>query len=266
MASRIDLLDRALAERSLAEFVRQAWGVLEPKPFLDNWHIDLLIEYLEAIADGDITRLIINVPPRSGKSLLATIFLPCWVWLHDPAERFMFASYSSILSTKHSVDRRTLIQSPWYQSHWGSIVKLADDSNQKTEFANTQRGHMIATSVNGSATGRGGNFLVCDDLINPAQANSDLERGAALRWFDETFSTRLDDKKIGRRIIIEQRTHANDLTSHLLAESGWHHVALPAIAERKTIIIFPRSHTQRVREEGDMLWPGPRRAGRARGR
>ena len=112
MTNRLHLLDRALAERSLAEFVRQAWGVLEPKPFQDNWHIDLLIEYLEAIADGDITRLIINVPPRSGKSLLATIFLPCWVWLHNPAERFMFASYSSILSTKHSVDRRTLIQSP----------------------------------------------------------------------------------------------------------------------------------------------------------
>ena len=62
-----------------------------------------------------------------------------------------------------------------------------------------------------------------------------------MRWFDETFSTRQDDKKIGRWIIIEQRTHANDLTSHLLAESGWHHVALPAIAERKTIIFFPRS-------------------------
>ena len=76
-----------------------------------------------------------------------------------------------------------------------------------------------------------------------------------MRWFDEAFSTRLDDKKIGRWIIIEQRTHANDLTSHLLAESGWHHIALPAIAEHKTIIIFPRSHTQRVREEGDILWP-----------
>src|SRR5260370_28205062 len=136
MASRIDLLDRVLAERSLADFVRQAWFVLEPKTaFLGNWHIDLLAEYLEAVAHGEITRLIINIPPRYGKSLLATIFLPCWLWLRSPAEHFMFASYSAALSTKHSVDRRTLLQSPWYQSRWGSIVKLAEDLNQKTQLA-----------------------------------------------------------------------------------------------------------------------------------
>src|SRR5438876_12348146 len=116
MPIRIDLLDQALAERSFADFTRQAWPVLEPKtPFLDNWHIDLLAEYLEAVVDGSIVRLIINLPPRSGKSLLATIFLACWVWQRNPAERFMFASYSSILSIKHSVDRRGLIQSPSYQ-------------------------------------------------------------------------------------------------------------------------------------------------------
>src|SRR5712692_5753329 len=140
MASRIDLLNQALAERSLADFVRQAWFVLEPKTaFLGNWHIDLLAEYLEAVAHGHITRLIINIPPRYGKSLLATIFLPCWVWLRNPAERFMFASYSAALSTKHSVDRRTLIQSQWYQRRWSGVVKLADDSNLKTEFSNTAR-------------------------------------------------------------------------------------------------------------------------------
>lgn len=116
MAVRIDLIDRVLAERSFSEFVDQAWPVLEPStPFISNWHIDLLAEYLEAVADGEITRLIINVPPRSGKSLLATIFFPCWVWLRNPAERFMFASYSSMLSTKHSVDRRAVLRSRWYQ-------------------------------------------------------------------------------------------------------------------------------------------------------
>lgn len=262
MAARIDLLDRLLAERSFADFVRQAWPVLEPKtPFQDNWHIDLLAEYLEAVADGDIIRLIINVPPRSGKSLLATIFLACWVWLHNPAERFMFASYSSTLSNKHSLDRRAVIRSRWYQRNWGHLVRLADDLNQKNEFANTQRGHMIATSVGASATGRGGNFLLADDLINPQQANSELEREGAIRWFDETFSTRLDDKRRGRIIVIEQRTHLADLTGHLREQGGWTHISLPVIAERKTTIIFPRSRKSIVREEGDVLWPA--REGRA---
>jgi len=262
LAIRFDLLDRNLAERSLPDFVRQAWPVLEPKtPFLSNWHIDMLAECLEAVADGDINRLLVSIAPRSGKSLLASIFLPCWLWVRDPAERFMFASYSATLATKHSVDRRALIQSPWYQRRWGGIVKLADDSNLKTEFSNTARGHMIATSVGASATGRGGNFLICDDLINPDQANSDALRTSSIRWFDETFSTRLDDKKSGRIIVIEQRTHVQDLTGHLLVEPGWHHSALPAIAEKRTVIILPRSRREVVREEGDILWP--RREGAA---
>jgi predicted phage terminase large subunit-like protein len=207
------------------------------------------------VSKSEVTRLIVNVPPRSGKSLLATIFFPCWVWLRNPAERFMFASYSSTLSTKHSIDRRAVLRSRWYQRNWGDIVKFADDLNQKNGFANTQRGEMIATSVGASATGRGGNFLLADDLINPQQANSDLEREHGIRWFDETYSTRLDDKRQGRMIVIEQRTHLADLTGHLLEQGGWTHVSLQAIAERKTTIIFPRSHKTLVREENDELWP-----------
>lgn len=162
---------------------------------------------------------------------------------------------SATLSTNHSVDRRALIKSPWYQGRWKGIVKLATDLNLKTEFSNTARGHQIATSVGGSATGRGGNFLLADDLINPQQTNSDVERENAIRWFDETFSTRLDDKRLGRIVVIEQRTHTQDLSGHLLAQHGWHHVALPAIAERRTAIAFPRSGREMVREEGDILWP-----------
>jgi predicted phage terminase large subunit-like protein len=256
MATRIDLLDQVLAERSLADFVRQGWPVLEPKtPYLENWHHDYLAEALEAVAAGEIRKLIINLAPRFGKSLLVSVFFPCWLWLRMPAERFLFASYSTVLATKHSVDRRALLQSRWFASRWGKLIRLADDANRQTEFSNTQRGHMIATSVGASATGRGGNFLICDDLINPDQANSDVERARALRWFDETFSTRLDDKKTGRQLIIEQRTHAADLTGHLLGEQGWYHIALPAIEERKTVIVFPRSRQQMVRNEGDILWP-----------
>jgi hypothetical protein len=92
--------------------------------------------------------------------------------------------------------------------------------NQKNGFANTQRGEMIATSVGASATGRGGNFLLADDLIHPQQANSDLEREHAIRWLDETYSTRLDDKRTGRMIVIEQRTHLADLTGHLLEQGA----------------------------------------------
>src|SRR5262245_47519573 len=173
----------------------------------------------------------------------------------------MFASYSSILSNRHSIDRRTVLTSPWYQRNWGHLFKFANDLNKKSDFANTQRGHMIATSVGGSATGRGGNFLIVDDLINPDQANSDVERENGIRWFDESFCTRLDDQRTGRIIVIEQRTHMADLTGHWLMQGGWNHISLPAEFQQKTTITFPRFHRILVREEGDLLWPT--RLGRA---
>ena len=119
MALSLDLIDRKLAERSLADFVRQAWPVLEPKtPYSENWHHQLLIEALEAVAAGEIRQLIIIVPPRSGKSLLASIFFPVWIWLGNRAERFLFASYSSVLATKHSDHNDTYPERFRRQLHW----------------------------------------------------------------------------------------------------------------------------------------------------
>jgi predicted phage terminase large subunit-like protein len=258
----LEALDRSLAADSLAEFVRQAWPLIEPEtPLRWSWHLDAVCEYLEAVAGGDIRRLLINVCPRSGKSILISIMFPSWLWVRLPSSRLVFASYSAALSIDLSVKRRAVIQSPWYQQRWGSRVTMASDQNLKSEFANTASGRMIATSVDGSVTGRGGSYVVCDDLINPAMAESDLEREGAIRWFDETLGSRLDDKKTGRVVVIEQRTHQADLSGHLLAQGGWEHLCLPAEFERRTTIVMPRSLREVVKEEGQLLWAD--REGRA---
>ena len=146
-----------LLEGSLPEFVRAAWPVLEPgTPYLSNWHIDAVSEYLEAVTAGQITRLLVNMPPRYGKSILITILWPVWEWIRRPETRWLFASYSGSLSVKHSVDRRTVIRSDWYQERWGDRYRLADDQNAKAEFSNDRRGVMVATSIGGTATGKGG--------------------------------------------------------------------------------------------------------------
>lgn len=257
--ARLPTLEEIQAERArrrLSEYVRQAWPVIEPAtPFLPNWHIDLLCEYLEAVSAGQITRLIINIPPRYMKSILVSVMWPTWTWIDYPWKRFLFASYSQSLSTKHSVDRRTIIQSEWYQRRWGDRFKLAEDQNLKTEFANDRRGHMTATSVGGTATGKGGDVLVVDDPVNPREAASDVIRAAANEWFDQTFYTRLDDKRRGAIVVIMQRLHEKDLTGHLLEQGGWELVKLPAIAEERTVIHFPISGRVLVREPGDILWP-----------
>ena len=146
---------KRVAERSFPAFVRQAWPILEPTtPFLPNWHIDLVCECLEAVTAGEIRRLVINLPPRYGKSLLVSVLWPVWKWIRHPAMRWVFTSYAESLAGQHSQDRRTLLQSPWYCRHWGPRVSLTRPI-EANEYWNTQRGRMLATSVGAAVTGRG---------------------------------------------------------------------------------------------------------------
>jgi len=115
----MDELESELAVRSFREFVRQAWPIVEPStPFVPGWHIDAIIDHLEAVTRGDIRNLLINVPPRHMKSLLVSVFWPAWEWLRHPERRWLFSSYGAQLSIRDSVKCRRLIESPWYQQHW----------------------------------------------------------------------------------------------------------------------------------------------------
>ena len=147
-----------------------------------------------------------------------------------------------------------MLQSPWYQARWGDRVCLAPDQNVKTAFQNTQRGLMLATSIGGSVTGKGGNRIVVDDPHNPTQAESDVQREAARTYFSRTLSTRLDDKRRGALVVIMQRLHERDLAA-LCLDLDFTHVCLPATAEHRTTVTFPRSGRQVIREPGAVLWP-----------
>jgi predicted phage terminase large subunit-like protein len=169
--------------------------------------------------------------------------------------RFICSSYSADLSVKHSVDRRTLILSDWYQSLWSDRVKLAADQNLKGEYQNDARGVMVATSTGAGITGKGADFIVVDDPHSPLQALSDLERKTALRYFDQSLATRLDDPSKGCIVLIMQRLHEEDLTGHLLEKRGWEHLNLPAVAERYEKWTFPISGRIVERRPGELLWP-----------
>ena len=255
---RVTLQDQLLAltaERSLRAYVEQAWPLLEPHtPFLRNWHLDYICEHLEAVSASEITRLVINVPPRYGKSILVSVLWPTWEWLRAPHTRRLFASYSDTLSTQHSLDRRLVLQSPWYRRHPGAAFRLSADHNEKTEYRNDRRGIMTATSIGGSATGKGGGRIVVDDPHNPVQAERDVQRQRAIDFFLRTLATRLDDKHHGAIVVIMQRLHTGDLTAVCLNQ-GYTHLCLPAVAERPTTIVFPRSGYTVSRKDDDVLWP-----------
>jgi predicted phage terminase large subunit-like protein len=144
--------------------------------------------------------------------------------------------------------------SDWYQSNFPH-VRLAEDSNLKTEFSNVSRGKMLSTSVGGTLTGKGGNRIVCDDLQSVDQAESEVERENTWRFFTETLGSRLDDPKKDAIVVVQQRVNLADVTGRLLEQGGYNHICLPAEFERKTVITFPRSGREIVKHEGDLLWP-----------
>lgn len=243
-----------------------AWTILEPKtPLFWNWHHELICEYLTLIKENRFKQvfgpecegIIFNVPPRTMKSLLISVFFPVWLWASDPAKRWMFASYSDELSTLHSVFRRIVIDSPWYQERWGHKFTFSKDQNLKTHYENSERGVMFSTAMGSAATGMGGDILVFDDPINAEQAISDIKRDAVNMKFDTTFRSRLNNPSTGVKIIVMQRLHESDLTGHVLEKESarWHHVKLPAIAETNERWIYPISGQVKERQPGDLLWP-----------
>jgi predicted phage terminase large subunit-like protein len=248
----------------LKDFVHEAWHLLEPVSTLVwNWHLDLICEYLTLIRDGDFKNvcgdlegIIFNVPPRTMKSLLISVFFPIWVWTTKPERRFMFVSYSEKLSTQHSIFRRSIIESDWYQKEWSTVFSLSRDQNVKSHYENSSRGTMFSTGMQATATGMGGDILIFDDPLNPEQAISQVEREAVNLRFDTTFRSRINDPATGVKIIIMQRLHELDLTGHVLArESGrWEHVSLPAIATHDKDWKFPSGKTE-TQKAGDPLWP-----------
>lgn len=246
------LIDRALREDFGAFVARVFQTVCPGQAYLPGWHIDLMGEYLTACARGEIARLVMNVPPRSLKSICASVAWPAWVMGHDPTRRLMAASYAQGLATKHSVDCRLVMESEWYRRVFPD-TQLSRDQNEKHKFVTTQRGMRMATSVWGTATGEGGSLLIADDPINPLQAQSSAMRQFVNDWFDHTFASRLDDKRTGAVVVVMQRLHPEDLSGHVLRKGGWEHLCLPAIATQDER--WQRDGRRWQRAKGELLHP-----------
>lgn len=282
LLQRLGLIGEQEKLRDLASFAKEAWRVLEPStPLLWSWHLDLICEYLTLVRDRQLRRLVINVPPQSSKSRFVTVFYPAWTWATTaPGRRFMTVSYSggaTGLSTIHSTERRTVLESQWFQQHFPGRVIFT--GNQKTQYENTAGGRMIATSTGGTATGKGVHDIICDDLINPKQAESDLERKAGINFYDKTLLSRLSDQRTGCIVIVEQRLHEEDLTGHVLekqkeleeqrlqivnqggavaeadASDTWTVVSLPMRALEYERWVFPISGRVVERQPGELLIP-----------
>jgi predicted phage terminase large subunit-like protein len=258
----IDAELAARAETSLRTFIRQAWHVMEPAtPFVPGWHLDAIAEHLEAVTHGQIQNLLLNLPPRHCKSLSVCVFWPVWEWINHPSRRWLFSAYALSLSVRDSLKCRRLIQSPWFQYRWHDRFQIRKDQNAKERFENDRSGHRIATSVGGAATGEGGDRVIVDDPHRINQRESRTVREAALIWWDQTMSTRLNDPRTGARVIVMQRLHEADLSGHVLEQGGYVHLLLPAEFESDRRCITPLGWKDPRSAEAELLWPqrvGPR--------
>lgn len=254
------------APMSLRQFCVDAWHVVEPATkFVPGWHLDAIADHLEAVTRGEIRNLLINMPPRHAKSLTVSVFWPVWVWTFMPEKRWLFSSYAATLSVRDSLKCRRLIESPWFQQRWGKVFALTSDQNAKTRFENDHTGYRIATSVGGSATGEGGDFIIVDDPHSAQEALSEAKRETALIWWDETMSTRLNDQKTGSRVIVMQRLHQQDLAGHVLEQGGYEHLCLPAEYEPMTFVqgrgfvaepnVTSIGWVDPRQQPGELLWP-----------
>src|SRR6202045_3960316 len=264
--------DRIILRNNLRLYIREAWHVVEPSTvYLENWHMDLIAEHLEAVTAGQIKRLLINMPPRYAKSTCVSIMWPTWVWarepfpgkphnpaLEGPGTRWIFASYADELRTKHSLDRRKMLQSDWYRQRWPKPAELTSDQNVKTLFSNSSSGVMLATTMSGAATGVGGSYIIIDDPHKTKEESISAEIQSQVRAYSDTFATRHDDKKQGVTVIVMQRINDNDLSAHVLKtkEEGYVHLKIEAEAPERKVIVYPRSGKILVREVGQLMWPG----------
>lgn len=258
-------LEAALLSESLAEFAKGAWHVLEPQtPLKWNWALDAICQHLEAVTTGDITRLLVNVPPGCMKSLLTGVIWPAWEWsLHKVSHagkvsythrsmRYLGTSHKQELAVRDNMKCRRLIQSNWYQDRWP--CPLTSDQNAKLKFENMETGFREAMAF-GSMTGSRGDRIILDDPLSVDDGNSLAALKSAELTFTEALPTRVNNE-YSAIVVIMQRLNESDTSGLILKRDlGYTHLMLPMEFEPKrrcsTSIGFKDPRTK----DGELLFP-----------
>lgn len=242
----------AILRKDFASFLAKTFPeVSGGDNFLPNWHIEAIAWELEQITRGESTRLIVTMPPRYLKSIAISVAWPAWMLGHNPQLEFVCVSYSGDLAAKHASDCRAVMQSDWYQRIFPK-TRLKKGNMAEMDFRTTEGGGRLSTSVGGTLTGRGGDIIIIDDPIKPDDAQSETTRRAVLKWYSNTLTSRLNNKKTGSIVLVMQRLHEEDLAGHLLEGGGWRHLSLPAFAETDLEIALGGGRTKHFRE-GEVL-------------
>jgi predicted phage terminase large subunit-like protein len=243
----------------LSGFVKEAWPILHPTtPYIHGWHIDAICQHLEAISDGRINRLLINVPPGTMKSLLVSVFWPAWEWTRNPSLQYLTTSYSDGYVKRDSRRMRDLVTSDWYQAIWGNQVQLLRAA--EVSFENTRKGFREGKPF-ASLTGGRGDRVIIDDPHSTETAESEAERESTIRIFRESVPTRLNNPEKSAIVIIMQRLHESDVSGTCMSLGlNYVHLMLPMEFEpERRCVTYVRGQEffrDPRTQEGELLFPG----------
>ena len=249
-----EAIQRGILSSDFYSFVQASFPIISGGARLDrNWHLEAMAAALESVRTGHCRRLIITIPPRSLKSICASVAFPAFVLGRDPARKIICVSYADSLARKHANDCRALMRSPLYQFVFPATrIGVGKDAEQET--MTSARGFRLATSVGGTLTGRGGDMIIIDDPLKPQDAMSEVARENVKQWYSNTLLSRLDHKRDGAIIIVMQRLHCDDLVGHVMEQGGWQQLNLPAIAEEPMQIPLGNGRAYN-RNVGELLHP-----------
>lgn len=253
-----------LLRRSYPDFVRYMWDIVEPGTKLVwNWHLDVICQRLQEVAEGKIRDLVICVPPGTMKSSLTSVFYDPWVWLSTPEERTLVASHDLPLVTRDNVKSRRVVKSDKYQEVRNLLTLLghlpwdfAPDQNQKQYYENTRGGFRQGVTVGGGGTGKRGDKRVTDDphkikeLLDATPERQMELVNEVKEWYNNVFNSRLNDLATGKSILIMQRVHEEDLASDCLKDPAYTTLVLPMCYDPDIADpLDPRT------EPGELLFP-----------
>ena len=249
----------AITRLNLHIFLQRVFAELNPGvDYLDNFHIHVLIDELEALRFGRQRRLAVAMPPRSLKSQLISVAFVAWLLGHDPTLRIICASYGQELADKLASDCRRIMLTDWYQRMFAG-TRLAPKRQSLGNFETTAGGGRFSTSVGGVITGFGADFIIVDDPSKPSESLSDAERATINDWVQHTLFTRLNDKRNGRILIVMQRLHEDDVIGNVVEKTGgqFRLLSFSAIAQTDEVHTYrtPFGMARVVRKEGEPLHP-----------
>lgn len=237
-----ELLIRELESRTekyrnnLVEFMKYHFKKEKNREFFDEWVHHEIAKELQNVIDGKTTRLIINIPPRHGKTSLITEYFPNWALWHRPNLEIISTGYSSTLTQWFSQNAKDIYKSKTFNEVFPRRTPIRTDQDTKEYWKNESWWSYYATGTSGSITGKWANIFIIDDPIKPDEADSDIIRLWVNNWFDNTVTSRLNNPLKDAIIIIMQRTHENDLCGHLIEQmekwygEEWKVLSFPAIA------------------------------------